>query len=574
MAATRCWVADVTQLDLRTEVMQRWGAMKTERSTWLTHWQDISTYLSPRNGMYQVTDRNRGDRRNNSIYDNTGTHALKVLAAGMMSGMTSPARPWFRLATMDPDLMSFHPVKLWMKDASDMMHTVFQRSNTYRALHTIYVELGAYGTAANLILPDFKNVIHHYPLANGQYAIATDFKGQVNTLYREYQKRVIEVVEEFGLENLSDAARSLYDRGQYNQYITILHAIEPRTKRDVTKKDSKNMPFRSVHYELNGDQNKVLRESGFKRFPGVGPRWETRTGDIYGYGPGMESLGDIKQLQHEQLRKAQAIDYKSNPPLQVPKSMRVQEVDRLPGGITFYDGAAGGGSIKSAFDVNLDLSHLLEDIRDVRERINSTFYVDMFLMLSNANESRMTATEVAERHEEKLLMLGPVLERLQNELLEPLIDITFDRLMDAQVLPPPPKELQGVEINVELVSMLAQAQKAIGTNSVDRFIGGLVNVAQIKPSVVDKLDEDMWADLTVESLGINPKMLVPTDVVNQRRAARVAAAQKQQQVEQANQAADTANKLASAQATASTTPLSPTQQLTGYEPTGQFSGYS
>ena len=560
--------------DLRTEIMGRWSAMKVERSSWWGHWQDISTYLSPRTGMYQLTDRNRGERKNSSIYDSTGTRALKVLAAGMMSGMTSPARPWFRMGTMDPDLMKSQPVKLWMKDATDMMHTVFQRSNTYRALHMIYEELAAYGTAADLILPDFKNVIHHFPLANGQYCLGTDWKGQVNTLYREYQKRVIEVVEEFGLDNLSPSTRNLYDAGKYDAWVTIIHAIEPRRERDESKKDSKNMPWRSVHFEISGDPNKVLRESGFKRFPGVGPRWSARTGDIYGSGPGMDALGDIKQLQHEQLRKAQAIDFQSNPPLQVPKTMRGMDVDRLPGGISFYDAVNGSSGIKSAFEVNLDLSHLLADIADVRERINSTFYVDMFLMLSNANESRMTATEVAERHEEKLLMLGPVLERLQNELLEPLIDITFDRLMEANVLPPPPQELQGTEINVELISMLAQAQRAIGSNSIDRFVGGMINLAQIKPSVTDKFDEDNWADLYADSLGIDPHLIVATDVANQRRQARVAAAQKQQQIEQANQAADTANKLASAQATAQATPnASPTQQFTGYEPTGQFSGY-
>ena len=259
--------------DLRTEIMGRWSAMKVERSSWWGHWQDISTYLSPRTGMYQLTDRNRGERKNSSIYDSTGTRALKVLAAGMMSGMTSPARPWFRMGTMDPDLMKSQPVKLWMKDATDMMHTVFQRSNTYRALHMIYEELAAYGTAADLILPDFKNVIHHFPLANGQYCLGTDWKGQVNTLYREYQKRVIEVVEEFGLDNLSPSTRNLYDAGKYDAWVTIIHAIEPRRERYESKKDSKNMPWRSVHFEISGDPNKVLRESGFKRFPGVGPRW-------------------------------------------------------------------------------------------------------------------------------------------------------------------------------------------------------------------------------------------------------------------------------------------------------------
>jgi len=37
-------------------------------------------------------------------------------------------------------------------------------------------------------LPDFQNIIHHYPLTTGEYCIATNYQGTVNTLYREYEK--------------------------------------------------------------------------------------------------------------------------------------------------------------------------------------------------------------------------------------------------------------------------------------------------------------------------------------------------------------------------------------------------
>lgn len=530
----------------RDKIYTRWGQLKAERATWWAHYQELSTYLLPRNGRFFVQDRDKGWRRHNSIYDSTGTRALRVLAAGMMAGMTSPARPWFRLATADPELNQYGPVKLWLAEVSRLMLEVFARSNTYRSLHTMYEELGAFGTTSNIILPDYQNVIHNYPLTTGEFCIATDYQGRVNTLYREFQKTVHEIVGEFGYENCSNTVKNLYDRGTLDSWVTLIHAIEPRKDRDHSKRDAKNMPWRSCYFEIGAEEGKYLRESGFREFPALCPRWATAGGDIYGHSPGMEALGDIKQLQHEQLRKAQGIDYQTKPPLQVPTSMKNRDVETLPGGITFVDANTQHAGIRTAFEVNLNLQHLLADIQDVRQRIQGSFYADLFLMLANSTNTTMTATEVAERHEEKLLMLGPVIERLHNELLDPLIDITFNRMLEAGVLPPPPEELQNVDLNVEFVSMLAQAQRAVGTNSIDRFVGNLGMVAQYKPDILDKFDSDKWADVYSDMLGVDPELVVPTENAALVRQQRAQAAQAQAQAEQLQAGASAAKDLAAA----------------------------
>jgi hypothetical protein len=533
----------------RDKLFTRWGQLKSERASWWAHWQEITTYLLPRNGRYFRQDRDKGWRRHNNIYDNTGTRALRVLGAGMMAGATSPARPWFRLGTADPDLNNYMPVKLWLDDVQKRMGMVFQRSNTYRALHGIYEELGGFGTAASIILPDYKNIIHHYPVTTGEFCVAQDYQGKICTIYREFEKTVGEMVKEFGYKQCSKTVQNLYDRGSLDAWIPIIHAIEPRADRDIRKKDALNMPWASYYFEIGGERNKYLRESGFKEFPAVVPRWATAGGDIYGNSPAMEALGDIKQLQHEQLRKAQAIDYQTMPPLQVPTSMKNRDVERLPNGITFVDANSPSGGIKSMFEVNLNLDHLLMDIQDCRERVRGAFYADLFLMLANATDTRMTATEVAERHEEKLLMLGPVLERLHNELLDPLIETTFSRMLEAGVLPPPPEEMQGMELNVEFVSMLAQAQRAIGTNGVDRFVGNLGMVAQYKPDVLDKFNADEWADAYSDMLGVDPKLIVANDQVAIVRDARNKAAAAQAQTEAMHTQSEVARNLAGAQTT-------------------------
>ena len=548
----------------REKLYTRWGQLKTERATWISHWKEISDHLLPRSGRFFVQDRDRGQKRHNNIYDSTGTKSLRVLAAGMMSGMTSPARPWFRLATNDPELNSYQPVKVWLDEVTQMMQSVFQKSNTYRALHSMYEELGAFGTAASIVLPDYKSVIHHYPLTIGEYCIATDYQGRVDTLYREFQKTVHEVVAEFGYKNVSPSVKNLYDRGSLDQWITIIHAIEPRSARDPSKLDAKNMAWSSCYFEVGAKNNQYLRESGFKEFPAICPRWGTSGGDIYGNSPGMEALGDIKQLQHEQLRKAQGIDYKTRPPLQVPTSMKNREIETLPGGISYVDAGGPAGGIQTAFETTLDLSHLLQDIQDVRGRIQSSFYADLFLMLANQVDSRMTATEVAERHEEKLLMLGPVLERLQNEMLDPLIEMTFNRMLDAGIVPPPPPELEGQDLNVEFVSMLAQAQRAVGTNSIDRFVGTLGNIASFKPDVLDKLNTDKWADLYSDMLGVNPSLIVPADQVDALRQARAQQQQAAQQAEQMAQGASAAKDLAGADTAGKNALTDVTKMFSGY----------
>ena len=552
----------MAELTSRKKLLLRWSELKQERASWIPHWQEISDHLLPRSGRFFVQDHNRGEKRYNKINDSTGTKSLRTLAAGMMSNMTSPARPWFRLSTSDPKLDGADEIKQWLADVQQIMNMVFNKSNTYRALHSMYEELGAFGTAGAIVLPDFNNVIHIHTLTAGEYAIGTNHQGVVDTLYREFEMTVSQMVKEFGLENCSTMVQNAYEHGSLEKWVTVMHCIEPREDRDVTKRDSKNMAFKSVYFEPGNNSETFLRESGFKRFPALAPRWSVSGGDIYGNSPGMETLGDIKQLQHEQVRKAQGIDYQTKPPLQAPPNMKGREVDGLPGGLSYVEQNTGG--IKSLFESRIDLGHLLEDIRDVRQRIQGGFFADMFLMMANDTRSGITATEVAERHEEKMLMLGPVVERLHNEILSPLIDMAFDMMVEAGIVPQPPQDIAGMELNVEFVSVLAQAQRAVATNSVDRFVGSLGAVAQYKPEVLDKLDADKWADEYADMLGVNPNILVPKDKVDALRQARAQAAQQAQQAQQAEQMASAAQKLGSVQTPTGNAANDVMQGLTGY----------
>jgi hypothetical protein len=513
---------DIDQLIKRNE------ALKLERSTWLAHWKDISANVLPANGRFFLTDRNKGWKRNTQIYDSTGTRALRVMAAGMMAGMTSPSRPWFRLTLQDKDLMKYNPVAIWLDDVTEKISDILLKSNAYRALHGMYEELGAFGTNISFMADDFEKIIHLHPLTIGEYAIACNWKGEIDTLYREFDKQVGAIVGEFGYNNCSGVVKNLYDRGTLDAWITLIHAIEPRTERDLTKRDNLNMPYRSVYLEKGSHNGKVLRESGFNSFPCLSPRWSAIGGDLYGTSPAMDALGDIKQLQAQQYRKLQAIDFQVMPPLQVPLSMRSREIEIFPGGISYYDDNSPSAGVKPLFEGRLDLSALREDMALAQQRIKSTFYNDVFMMITDQDQ-RMTATEVTARNAEKMLMLGPVVERLNNEMLSPLIDTLFTRLSQAMMLPTPPPELQGQELHAEYISILAQAQQSMETNSIDRFTSALGQIAQLKPEILDKLNPDGWADEYAENLGISPEIINDAGQVALIRQQRMQAQQHAQQ---------------------------------------------
>lgn len=537
---------------LRKQKMARWQALKQERSSWTPRWNILSQYILPFSGRFQSSDHNRGDKSFNNIYDSTGTRAHRVLAAGLMAGMTSPARPWFRLATPDADLMEHAPVKMWLDKTSQLMRDVFARSNTYRAFHTQYEELGCFATAVNMIEDNFDTVMWCHPLTAGEYCIAVDELGRPNTLYREFEMTIEQLVAKFVYDrdtkafdwrNVSQHVKNLWDTNRFDQWVPILHSLEPREihKRDVRLKNARNMPVASVYLEIGASEDKVLRESGYKEFPGTISRWHTRGGDVYGHGPGFEAIGDIKQLQHEQFRKGQAIDFMSKPPIELPPDAKANEVEYLPGGVSIGSGV--GNRARNLVDVKVQINELLEDIRDVRERVNAAFYVPLFLMISNMpGVQPRNQFEIAERHEEKLLMIGPVLERLHDELLSPHIDMAFAKLVNARVLPPPPPEMQDMELKVEFVSTLAQAQKAVGLGSLDRLLGTVALISQGKGSTEpwDKIDTDQVIDKYSDMLSVDPSVIVSDDKIVVIRESRQAQAAAQQAAAMAKPAADLA----------------------------------
>lgn len=513
--------------------------LKTVRQPWESLWQGLADFIEPT--RLRLTNRDEGAISRAKIIDSTGTFALRTLQSGMHSGITSPARPWFRLTTFDPDLKDFAPVKTYLAAVEQRMREVFQSSNVYNAFHTGYGDLGQFGQSVGILVDDDKDIVRMQQLMHGRFWIARDEKGRVATMYRTFRWSVQRIVGRFGYDRVarvSNAIKTAYDNARYDQVFDVWHAIEPRLNRNPASIAKQDKPFLSNYWlDAMTEAHGLLEESGFDENPLIGPAWELAADDHYGVSPGHIALGDVKMLQKEQQRKLEGIDKLVRPPMTGPTSLRNNPASLLPGSITYVDDPSGKG-YRPAVEVQLRLSELAADIRDTQERIRQAFYADLFLMLSNMEGIQpRNQFEIAERKEEKLLALGPVLENIYNGQLEPVIDRTYAILNRRRELPPPPPDLQNQDLKIEYISMLAQAQKAVATGSIERGFAFAGQLSAVKPEVLDKIDGDEAIDLYFDYLGVPPSAVVPDDEVEKIRAARV---QKQRAAESAEMAATVA----------------------------------
>lgn len=503
---------------LKEHVFNRRHALRTERDRYSEDWRELSDFVLGARGRFLPGDSDSGDeatyRRNERLYNETPKQAALILASGMMAGITSPARPWFKLAPPDPDMDEFEPVKLWLDDVQKTLLSIFARSNFYGAMWNQYLELGTFGTACLGAYENFENVMRYEPYTIGSFTLAADGERSIDTMYREYRISVGECVKRFGVENVSKSVKNLWDTGHYESKLNIIHAIEPNVRRKLGSPLAKDMPFSSVYFEEACDGDQSLLNSGFEEQPFMAPRWSAIDDDVYATSyPGIDSLASNKSLQIEELDKAIAIEKMHNPPLVGDSALKQSGADLIAGGITYTPNMAASGKpgLAPVYDVNPRIGELVDSIREKENRIQRFFYADLFLMITEMDRAQITATEIAERKEEKMLMLGQVLERLNNELLDPIIDRTFAVAQRGGLLPPPPQELQDVDLRVEYISVLAQAQKAISTLSIESTVAFAGSLAEVWPEARHKVDTMQAIDEYAKAKGASPKIIRSDD---------------------------------------------------------------
>lgn len=514
-----------------TKLKAMLATLELDRQSWWSIWRELADYYLPRRyvSLMSPQERKQNLLRNPNILDGTGTAAARTLASGMMNGITSPTRPWFKLRIKGRGEDLSNAARKWLDSTEREMMLIMAESNFYNALAVMYLDLVIFGTAAMIIYEDYESIIRCYNPAMGEYYVAQSHRLQVNQFARQISLKSGQLADWFGKENLSDQTRAMVERGgaDLQRDINIVHMILPRSY--ANKFIPKKFPYYECYWEQSAPLGKMLGMRGFNEFPVIAPRWELAANDSYGSCPAMDAFGDVVQLQFETKKKAQGLDKMVDPPVIADAILEHRRMSLLPRGVTYVANPNGVG-VKPAYTVTPPIQELAMDIRDVQGRIRETFHNDLFRMISQLDTVR-SATEIDARREEKLVLLGPVLERFETEGLDPAINRIYAIGNRAGRFAPPPEEIAGGELEIQYVSILASAQRAVGTVAVERWLALIGELAGAKPEVLtipdfDELVRGYGRDLGVPAAYVrDPEQTAKDQAAMQEMAATDAALQ-------------------------------------------------
>jgi len=540
---------------LRSHMETRLVSLRNWRQSWWTqNWADIAQFLLPRRSIWLTqstggypTPNNmvRGRELNGSIADPTGTYALRVCASGLMSGLASPSRPWFKLTPGFKKIQLDAAARQWLDDTEDRMYDVIASSNFYNSFAVECEDISAFGTAPNIIYEDERDLFRCYNPTVGEYYLATDPTGRIDGLYRLFVMTVSQMVGFFGVERCPGDVQELWREKGNNLEVErmVAHAIEPNFELEGFGKLPGNFTWREAYWVYGAKSGQPLELRGFVDQPFTASRWSTQSNDAYGRSVGMDVLPDIMQLQVMTRRMAEAIEKQVRPPLIGSMELKNKPTSTLPGHLTFVTDVKNGG-IRPIYEVNPDVGAMAANILAIEQRIQRGFFNDLFLMLeSQPTSDRMTAYEVAQKLQEKLQVLGPVIESLISESLKPKLKRIFNILKRKGMIDPPPPSLQGMPLDVEFISMLALAQKGAATGGIERLVQIVGAMMPLVPTAIDNIDTDMVVREYNELLG-NPQKILrgPEEVmaVRQQKAQQLQQEQQMQGLERMASAAGAA----------------------------------
>lgn len=507
------------------KIIKRYQRLKGERSTWETHWQDLADYILPNKDQVVQKLTVSGEKKFRHILDNSAIQSNELLAGALHGLLTNPNDTWFELTTGDIELDDDPEISVWLQDTARRMLNVMNNSNFQTEVHEMYLDLGCFGTAPMLIEedPDFVVRFHSQPVSN--VVIDENNLGRIDTIMREFRWDLRKIELEFGEDALSDELKRQKQSGKYSEKkYDIIHAIYPRNEVDPGSSG-----FVS-HYVLKKDKH-TLRGGRFNEFPYIVARWSKLTTEMYGRSPGMVALPEAKMINKMSEAVIKGAQKTVDPPLQAPSDGYIMPIRTKPGSINFYMAGTGGrDEIKPIFnDARIDFGFQVMEAH--RQRIRDAFFVDQ-LQLNQGPQ--MTATEVLQRTEEKMRLLGPLLGRQQSEFLRPLINRVFGIMARRDLFLEPPEALEGMNIDVQYSSFIAKTQRVNQGNSILRSIQAIAPFIELDPSVADNFNGDEAVKEIWRIYGASTRLLRTPEQIEELREAR---AEQQQQMEQQAMAA-------------------------------------
>ncbi len=488
--------------DLRLQLEQRLYALRNWRLSWWEHWAKLAEAILPRRYHWLIVPNTmvRGLAINGAIKDPTGAQAVRVCTAGMRSGIMPSSRPWFKIKA---GLRNFKPdraAELWFEDTESRIYRVFAGSNYYQAGTQMFEDLVVFGTAPKIMYEDRETVIRCYNPCAGEYYLGAGSDFRVNSFYRTFVLTALQCVEMFGLENVGPYVQQLWNNkgASLETEVIVAHAIEPNFPLENQGMKANlgvvpgNFTYREYYWLWGRWTPKPLSVRGFRTKPFIAPRWATTSNDAYGRSPGMDALPDILQLHVMTVRQAEAIEKMVRPPLLASLSLKNQPSSILPGKVTYVEDVSKG--MKSIYDIQMDINHMSALIEKIEGRVQKWFFNDLFQMMADLEGVQpRNEMEIAERRGEKLQVLGPIVESIENELADDVRRCVAIMTRRGLIMPKP-QSLLGIPLEIEFDPMTTVAQRAAATAVMERSMTVVTNLNKEYPDQhpADNINIDRW----------------------------------------------------------------------------------
>ena len=518
------------------DILERYSALKSiHDGYWLAVWREVRRYVWPNYSDY----KSEGGDRGADVPDSTAIEARARLAAGMYAWMAPPDQRWFELQSTDPELAKNEEVKAFFAECSRIVAEALANSNwpgvLIDALNQLACGLDAIiycedGGAERIL--NFRN----FPVETVCYAENASRK--VDTIFREVAMTARQCLQLFANDDLPPDIRSDAENPAKKDTVKhILHAVFPRSDRDGTMFDKKNMPIAEVYIDLAS--KKIIREGGFREFPFAVCHFERSDNETYGRGPGINMLPNIKMLCRIYEAYVLGAEREVDPSTLAPDGSIIgSEYNRDPGSLIFYKPDLGGAK-PELLPIHANLSGRYQDIKEEQDRIKRGFFWDIFDPLGDLKQ--ITATEAEIRNEGKMIPFAPIAGNLHSDLFRVIIHRVFAIVARRGLLPEPPVELaRKPDYKVEFVSKIARAIRKLESLAWIQTEATLANVAQLDPSILDNFDLDAVVRDIASANGANPKWIKSA---KDRDAIREARQQQQAQQQTADMMLNAAGAL-------------------------------
>lgn len=538
-----------------TQVLALYKQIDADAGQWRNTWEDLARYIHPAKIGF-IGEREEGQKKTEYIFDSTALQALDDLGHYLSTALTPNAHQWAKLQLKDHETSKQVEVREWLEHASKVLASEWLSSNFYKMAGECYKDIGCFGTMTMECHEKFD--------ARGQHA-GLNFEnvymreaggiqnryGEIDVTCREYEKNAVSWYQEFG-ENAGEAVLAHYIE-QPDKKFKFIHCCYPRDPDDVDPEayflgdaSGKKLPFASVWVEKSKAQ--VVKEGGFYQPNRIIARWDINTDNIYGHGPGLKALPDIRSLNEAKRLELNWVEKNIDPPMKTTENNIVGDLNIAAGQLTVCRDME---ALQELYSNTRNYQMVMLKSDELKASINGIFFSDLIRNEGLSARTGVADYEVAMRMQRAQRILGEAVGGLRNEFLKWVVERSFSILYKAGKIEQAP-DFGDTELDVKYVSPLQTAQQAQAAESTALFIAEAAQLAAVQKDlgmeadVLDRIDFDKMTKEMADARNVPASVLRSDPEMAAIRKGRMEARARARQMAEAQQAAQTAKDLGSA----------------------------